>query len=205
MKRLRYIALAFALLTTSCNKVDKVDEYSAAMTSYSGDWEIVMMDWTPSDGKVVAVDIDNDGYGSNDIVSELRTINNSSNWPKCRLIQNSDGKTGTFIMSIPVLDYYATDPDDASAGYLMGIPYGPAFRLNVSAEQVDGEWTIVSDKFDHFDWPDDDRLGMKNFGGVQISDAYYNSMHLTVDHYLVYDYYTNKLLDGSVKVWLYKD
>lgn len=159
------------------------------------------MEWNKyGERGIYTVDIDGDGGSCNDIVQETLKMTDNSKWKNSTLYINKDGKTATFRAYIPVLDYY----DLTSGGLTLNDPpFGFAdIFLNVSMNE-DG--ILESDKFDHLDWPDDNRIGLKTLSGIQISDSWIHHIYLTLDHYLVYDHATSTLIDGYVKVILVKE
>lgn len=204
MKRFIY-AIIVALTLISCGKEKHVNKEAEIINSYAGEYSILMMDWQAYGVRgVSAVDLDGDGTGSNELIVEMLNLSDYRFWANSRFIPNEDGKTATLQLMIPVMDYYRSD--DYPNGILPTFSVNPAcFNLNVS---INEDCTnIVSNKFDHLEWPDEERISLCTFGGVQISEAYsmYQRIYLTVDHYQVYDFFTSKLMDGALKIWLSKE
>ena len=67
---------------------------------------------------------------------------------------------------------------------------------------VNEQGIVESDLFTQLDWPDENRIGLKNLSDIKIIKASPDRIDIEVGHYLVYDYATQKLIDGSVKIWL---
>lgn len=158
------------------------------------------MDWTTDEKNINTVDLDNNGTGTNDLMAEISGI---SDRPirKSRIAQKNERGTlserGTLFFYLPVVDYY-TDP--GIEGFLstnsvadVEIP----LHLTVTDQGV-----VESDLFTLLDWPDENRIGLKNLSDIKIIKASPDRIDIEVGHYLVYDYATQKLIDGSVKVWL---
>ena len=181
------IILISALLTllSSCSEKADTNEDIKSINDYAGEYSVVAMEWNKyGERGIYTVDIDGDGGSCNDIVQETLKMTDNSKWKNSTLYINKDGKTATFRAYIPVLDYY----DLTSGGLTLNDPP-----------------LLESDKFDHLDWPDDNRIGLKTLSGIQISDSWIHHIYLTLDHYLVYDHATSTLIDGYVKVILVKE
>ena len=184
----------FIAALSSC--VQKITSTKAdVLSEYKGDYEIVFMDWTTTEKNIITVDLDNNGCGSNDLMSELLGLSNRFPVSKSRLVQKNE--KGTLFLYLPVVDYY-TDP---------GIE-GISPTISVAAVEiplhliVNEQGVVESDLFTQLDWPDENRIGLKNLSDIKIIKASPDRIDIEVGHYLVYDYATQKLIDGSVKIWL---
>lgn len=197
-KSLIYLFLSIAALS-SCEQ-NIISTKAEILSEYKGDYEIVFMDWTTDEKNINTVDLDNNGTGTNDLMAEISGI---SDRPirKSRIAQKNERGTlserGTLFFYLPVVDYY-TDP--GIEGFLstnsvadVEIP----LHLTVTDQGV-----VESDLFTLLDWPDENRIGLKNLSDIKIIKASPDRIDIEVGHYLVYDYATQKLIDGSVKVWL---
>lgn len=165
------------------------------MSEYKGDYEIFFMDWTTTEKNINTVDLDNNGCGSNDLMSELLGLPNRFPVSKSRLVQKNE--RGTLFFYLPVVDYY-TDPG------IKGIsPTISVATIEIPLHLTVNEQGVVeSDLFTQLDWPDENRIGLKNLSDIKVIKASPDRIDIEVGHYLVYDYATQKLIDGSVKVWL---
>ena len=67
---------------------------------------------------------------------------------------------------------------------------------------IKDDQTLESNVFSHFDWADNDRIGIKSVSDIKITGARHDRIDIEVGHYLIYDNLTQKLIDGSVKIWL---
>lgn len=158
------------------------------------------MDWTTDEKNITTVDLDNDGIRTNDLMAEISGI---SDRPirKSRIAQKNERGTlserGTLFFYLPVVDYY-TDP--GIEGFLStNLVADVEIPLHLT---VNEHGVVESDLFTLLDWPDENRIGLKNLSDIKIIKASPDRIDIEVGHYLVYDYATQKLIDGSVKVWL---
>ena len=184
----------FIAALSSC--VQKITSTKAdVLSEYKGDYEIVFMDWTTTEKNIITVDLDNNGCGSNDLMSELLGLSNRFPVSKSRLVQKNE--KGTLFLYLPVVDYY-TDPG------IEGIsPTISVAAVEIPLHLIVNEHGIVeSDLFTQLDWPDENRIGLKNLSDIKVIKASPDRIDIEVGHYLVYDYATQKLIDGSVKIWL---
>lgn len=189
-----------ALFLISCDKNAQTNDETKSINDYVGEYSVYAMDWNKyGERGVTLVDIDGDGRGTNDIVDETLKITDHSKWENSILSINKDEKSATLRAVIPVLDYYNL----VGVGITLADPSFQFAKIffNVTLNE-DG--TLKSDKFDHLDWPDDNRIGLKTFGGVQITGSNDHHIYLTIDHYLIYDHKTSSLIDGYLKLDLIK-
>lgn len=165
------------------------------LSEYKGDYEIVFMDWTTTEKNINTVDLDNNGCGSNDLMSELLGLPNRFPVSKSRFVQKNE--RGTLFLYLPVVDYY-TDPGIKGISPTISVATVEIpLHLTVNEQGV-----VESDLFTQLDWPDENRIGLKNLSDIKIIKASPDRIDIEVGHYLVYDYATQKLIDGSVKIWL---
>lgn len=200
MKNKSLICLFLSIAALSSCEQNIISTKAEILSEYKGDYEIVFMDWTTDEKNINTVDLDNNGTGTNDLMAEISGI---SDRPirKSRIAPKNERGTlserGTLFFYLPVVDYY-TDP--GIEGFLstnsvadVEIP----LHLTVTDQGV-----VESDLFTLLDWPDENRIGLKNLSDIKIIKASPDRIDIEVGHYLVYDYATQKLIDGSVKVWL---
>lgn len=200
MKNKSLICLLLSIAALSSCEQKIISTKAEILSEYKGDYEIFFMDWTTDEKNINTVDLDNNGTGTNSLMAEISGI---SDRPirKSRIAQKNERGTlserGTLFFYLPVVDYY-TDP--GIEGFLstnsvadVEIP----LHLTVTDQGV-----VESDLFTQLDWPDENRIGLKNLSDIKIIKASPDRIDIEVGHYLVYDYATQKLIDGSVKVWL---
>ena len=182
-KSLICLFLSIAALSSCEQKITSTK--ADVLSEYKGDYEIFFMDWTTTEKNINTVDLDNNGCGSNDRMSVS----------KSRLVQKNE--KGTLFFYLPVVDYY-TDPG------IKGIsPTISVATIEIPLHLTVNEQGVVeSDLFTQLDWPDENRIGLKNLSDIKVIKASPDRIDIEVGHYLVYDYATQKLIDGSVKVWL---
>ncbi len=194
--------LLCGVIFSSCQRDTPVEEDLKSIDDYVGEYSVDYMDWNKYGARgVTTVDIDGDGHYSNDIMQETFRITDNSKWEKSIVTVKKYGKTGTLRVIVPVLDYYdviGSDPVIPSPLF----SFADIF-LNIS---MNDDGILESDKFDRLDWPNDNRIGLKTFGGVQVTKSVYShKIVLMIDHYLVYDYKTSKWIDGYLELGLYKE
>ena len=192
-KSLICLFLSIAALSSCEQKITSTK--ADVLSEYKGDYEIFFMDWTTTEKNINTVDLDNNGCGSNDLMSELLGLPNRFPVSKSRLVQKNE--KGTLFLYLPVVDYY-TDPG------IKGIsPTISVATIEIPLHLTVNEQGVVeSDLFTQLDWPDENRIGLKNLSDIKVIKASPDRIDIEVGHYLVYDYATQKLIDGSVKIWL---
>ena len=192
-KSLICLFLSIAALSSCEQKITSTK--ADVLSEYKGDYEIFFMDWTTTEKNINTVDLDNNGCGSNDLMSELLGLSNRFPVSKSRLVQKNE--KGTLFLYLPVVDYY-TDPG------IKGIsPTISVATIEIPLHLTVNEQGVVeSDLFTQLDWPDENRIGLKNLSDIKVIKASPDRIDIEVGHYLVYDYATQKLIDGSVKIWL---
>lgn len=192
-KSLICLFLSIAALSSCEQKITSTK--ADVLSEYKGDYEIFFMDWTTTEKNINTVDLDNNGCGSNDLMSELLGLPNRFPVSKSRLIQKNE--KGTLFLYLPVVDYY-TDPGIKGISPTISVATVEIpLHLTVNEQGV-----VESDLFTQLDWPDENRIGLKNLSDIKIIKASPDRIDIEVGHYLVYDYATQKLIDGSVKIWL---
>lgn len=192
-KSLICLFLSIAALSSCEQKITSTK--ADVLSEYKGDYEIVFMDWTTTEKNINTVDLDNNGCGSNDLMSELLGLPNKFPVSKSRLVQKNE--KGTLFLYLPVVDYY-TDPGIKGISPTISVATVEIpLHLTVNEQGV-----VESDLFTQLDWPDENRIGLKNLSDIKIIKASPDRIDIEVGHYLVYDYATQKLIDGSVKIWL---
>mgnify|MGYP004563651835 CR=1 FL=1 len=201
MKNIHFAYLILsALFLSSCHKNNLIDDETKNINDYVGEYSVYAMDWNKYGEKdVTTFDIDGDGRGTNDIVDETLKITDHSKWENSILSINKDEKTATLRAVIPVLDYYNL----VGAGTTLADPPFQFAKIFFNVT-INENGTLKSDKFDHLDWPDENRIGLKTFGGVQITGSNDHHIYITIDHYLIYDHKTSTLIDGYLKLDLIK-
>ena len=192
-KSLICLFLSIAALSSCEQKITSTK--ADVLSEYKGDYEIVFMDWTTTEKNINTVDLDNNGCGSNDLMSELLGLPNRFPVSKSRFVQKNE--RGTLFFYLPVVDYF-TDPG------IKGIsPTISVATVEIPLHLTVNEHGVVeADLFTQFDWPDENRIGLKNLSDIKIIKASPDRIDIEVGHYLVYDYATQKLIDGAVKIWL---
>lgn len=200
MKNKSLICLFLSIAALSSCEQNIISTKAEILSEYKGDYEIVFMDWTTDEKNINTVDLDNNGTGTNDLMAEISGI---SDRPirKSRIAQKNERGTlserGTLFFYLPVVDYY-TDP--GIEGFLSTNSVADVeIPLHLT---VNDQGVVESDLFTLLDWPDENRIGLKNLSDIKIIKASPDRIDIEVGHYLVYDYATQKLIDGSVKVWL---
>ena len=192
-KSLICLFLSIAALSSCEQKITSTK--ADVLSEYKGDYEIVFMDWTTTEKNINTVDLDNNGCGSNDLMSELLGLPNRFPVSKSRFVQKN--KRGTLFFYLPVVDYF-TDPGIKGISPTISVATVEIpLHLTVNEQGV-----VESDLFTQLDWPDENRIGLKNLSDIKIIKASPDRIDIEVGHYLVYDYATQKLIDGSVKIWL---
>lgn len=200
MKNKSLICLFLSIAALSSCEQNIISTKAEILSEYKGDYEIFFMDWTTDEKNINTVDLDNNGIGTNDLMAEISGI---SDRPirKSRIAQKNERGTlserGTLFFYLPVVDYY-TDP--GIEGFLStNLVADVEIPLHLT---VNEHGVVESDLFTLLDWPDENRIGLKNLSDIKIIKASPDRIDIEVGHYLVYDYATQKLIDGSVKVWL---
>lgn len=195
MKNKSFICLFLSIAALSSCEQKITSTKADVLSEYKGDYEIVFMDWATDEKNINTVDLDNNGCGSNDLMSELLGLPNRFPVSKSRLIQKNE--KGTLFLYLPVVDYY-TDPGIKGISPTISVATVEIpLHLTVNEQGV-----VESDLFTQLDWPDENRIGLKNLSDIKIIKASPDRIDIEVGHYLVYDYATQKLIDGSVKIWL---
>ena len=192
-KSLICLFLSIAALSSCEQKITSTK--ADVLSEYKGDYEIVFMDWTTTEKNINTVDLDNNGCGSNDLMSELLGLPNRFPVSKSRFVQKNE--RGTLFFYLPVVDYF-TDPGIKGISPTISVATVEIpLHLTVNEQGV-----VESDLFTQLDWPDENRIGLKNLSDIKIIKASPDRIDIEIGHYLVYDYATQKLIDGSVKIWL---
>ena len=201
MKNKSLICLFLSIAALSSCEQNIISTKAEILSEYKGDYEIFFMDWTTDEKNINTVDLDNDGCSSNDLLAEMNGL--SSGWPvrKSRIVQKNErgilSERGTLFFYLPVVDYYTTP------GIEGVLPTKSVAQVEIPLHLTVNEHGVVeSDLFTLLDWPDENRIGLKNLSDIKIIKASPDRIDIEVGHYLVYDYATQKLIDGSVKVWL---
>lgn len=199
MKRLLFLVPLFLLLTllSACEvKVGK-DQISEYLDIYSGSYQIMFMDWTADGDVVTTVDVNNDGHSCNDIYTEICHLDSRVLDAVAHFVPDNDCSNGTLYLSLPIIGYY----DSIDYNNPIYIIEFPTFALNTT---ISDDGTLKSNIFDGFDWPSEKQIGLKAFKGVTISQSHPGTICVSVDNYMVYDFKTERLLNGSMTVWLTK-
>lgn len=195
MKTKYFLMLLFlAAIITSCNSDNTEDKYDLILEQYEGEYQLESMEWTPEGGQAMLVDVNNDNKASNDLLEEIIIMNSGVTLYRTKFIPNYGEKTGTFTVMIPVLDYYQTS--DVYGGSVC-----PSNLCFLKAT-INDDGSLSSDVFEHLDWPDEDRIGLRAFGGVSIVSATPERIELNVDRYMVYDFRTSQRMIGKLSVLL---
>lgn len=201
MKKFPYITiLALFPFLWSCEGERNVNQNTSVIFDYAGNYTIILMDWQAYDkSDAITVDLDDDGVGSNNLLTEMINMYSIQDMRDCILTPNKEGDKATLRLFIPVFDYYVDSYNPDKILPMISVN-DIDVSLNISADESNN--TIKSDKFDKLSWPDENRVGLYTFGGIQLYNAMQDHIDLTIDHYLVYDFRSSKLIDGTVKVTL---
>lgn len=194
-KSLICLFLSIAALS-SCEQKTTITE-EGILNEYVGKFEIVLMDWTTNNEDCLAFDLNNDGQYTNDVISEIRNLPGMIHEPISRFVITRKGK-GRFLFKLPVVDYYLDSGDHTT---LLPTTYVNQVEVPLDIIIKDDQ-TLESNVFSHFDWADNDRIGIKSVSDIKITGARHDRIDIEVGHYLIYDNLTQKLIDGSVKIWL---
>lgn len=200
MKNKSLICLFLSIAALSSCEQNIISTKAEILSEYKGDYEIFFMDWTTDEKNINTVDLDNNGIGTNDLMAEISGI---SDRPirKSRIAQKNERGTlserGTLFFYLPVVDYYTVPGIEGFLSTNLVADVEIPLHLTVNEHGV-----VESDLFTLLDWPDENRIGLKNLSDIKIIKASPDRIDIEVGHYLVYDYATQKLIDGSVKVWL---
>ncbi len=194
MKTKFFLLLFLAAIITSCNSDNAEDKYDLILEQFEGEYELESMEWTPEGGRTMAVDINNDGKASNDLLEEIIIMHSGVKLNRTKFFPNYGEKTGTFTVKIPVLDYYQTSD-------IHDVNVSPSNQCFLKAN-INEDGSMTSEVFDHLEWPDEDRIGLRTFGGVSIVSATPQRIELNVERYMVYDFRTSQRMIGSVFVIL---
>lgn len=191
-----------SVILSSCQKNKAEDDDAKSIKDYFGEYSVYAMDWNKYGAKGITT-VDIDGDGSNEILLETLEIEDHSKWERSYVLPKRDGKSVVLRLCVPVLDYYETvDGDIITSGNSFMFSF-PTFFLNLS---MNDEGYLSSDKFDRLDWPNEERIGLREFGGVQVTRSVYPyHIIITIDHYLVYDHFTSQLIDGYLTLHLMKE
>ena len=184
-----------AALFFSCNPEEGPDKYDTILAQYEGDYQVESMEFTTQEGKTVVVDLNNDKMASNDLLSEIIVLHSGASRMGTKFIPSYGKMSGMLDVKIPVMDYYNT----VYGYYDWSVSPSIHCFLDVSINEDD---SLTSSTLDHLEWPDEERIGMKAFGGVSIKNAEPGRIDLSVERYMVYDYRTSKEMIGKVSVIL---
>ena len=184
------LIVLLGVLLNSCEK-EASDKYDILLQKYDGDYTITGMEWMSNSGEVVAVDINGDGVASNDLLSEFEKI--GVKLSDSHLIPNYGKRRGKLRAKVPIIDYYQRDD------HRVFTVNSPDCFLNFMVASPD---SLAFEPFDRLDWPDDERIGLRTFGGVTVVNAYPSHIDLNIERYLVYDYLSSEWVVGIVSVIL---
>lgn len=198
MKQLCFLFVPLFLTLSSCTKeMNPINCNDDQLKAYEGSYGVVMMDWVPEEGLTTTVDINNDGVASNDLVTELMGIHSYDNWRKTMLIPDSRGNGGMLCVYIPIMDYYKGN--DGNLNYS-----GVCFPLISVKVKLSEDGSLSSERFERFEFPEENRIGLKTFGGVEITEALPGHITLHIDNYMVYDYVSRREIVGKMTVHMEK-
>lgn len=195
MKRLKALLI---ICLSACNKTPLPDICETSLRLYEGEYEVVTMNWTPEGGKDITVDINDDGKSSNDLALEILSMTEHNPWKHSKLFPDYENKTGTLVLNIPIIDYYCQEEEDIPKLFQISFP-----EIIIRAG-INNEGRLYSDRFESLEWPDEERVGLRSFGGVEIVNSHPGRIDLNIEHYMVYDYKTSQLMIGTMSVWLSK-
>lgn len=194
MRNKTYLLLTLVALICSCSQDKGTDKYDLILAQYEGEYQVESMEFTSEEGKTMVVDLNNDKKASNELLSELIVLHSGASRMGTKFFPSYGKRAGTLDVMIPVMDYYV------SYGYY-DWSVSPSIHcfLDVS---INEDGSLTSSTLDHLEWPDEERIGMKAFGGVSLKNAEPGRIDLSVERYMVYDYKTSKEMIGKVSVIL---
>ena len=189
-----HLLMALVALISSCSQDKGTDKYDSILAQYEGEYQVESMEFTTQEGNTVVVDLNNDKMASNDLLSEIIVLHSGASMMGTKFFPSYGKMAGTLDVKIPVMDYYTAD-----GYYVWSVSPSIQCFLDVS---INEDGYLTSSTLDHLEWPDEERIGMKAFGGVSIKNAEPGRIDLSVERYMVYDYKTSKEMIGKVSVIL---
>lgn len=183
-------------LFSSCKKEDPEAKYDAMLEEYEGKFVISHIDFNAPG--IYDFDLDDDGIATANIIEEMQRIQPQDEWLPSTIKPVYGKRQAVLDLRIPIFDYWADSPEEAPRGHNMTTSLGMTFYLDI-APDMSASWS----HFYSFGEVPRTAIGQRTIADGDV-DVDPNIFHLSLKHYLIYDYLHQKYYEGELSVIFHK-